>query len=291
MWFSHFSALRRRQSRRARRTPKTSYRLTIEPLEDRTVPSFLAPVSYPLGGGPPAVAVGDFTGTGVADLVVANGTSVSVFLGKGDGTFAPAQNYAVDGGAESVAVGDFNNDGKLDIITVDYSGFGNGSTVSVLLGNGNGTFQPALNYGVPAGIPQSANLLAVGDFNKDGKLDVAVAGNVYTGGGYYSTPYVNVLIGNGAGGFSADNSYALPSGAYGWEVADGVAVGDFTGNGNLDLAVGTDSGVDVLLGNGDGTFGARQTLPRAGPTRWPSATSMAMARPTSPPPPKTASTC
>ena len=272
-WFSFTNLLKRakRQAtgvrhttgRNKRRTPKTSYRLTIEPLEDRAMPSFLAPVSYP-GGGGAAVAVGDFTGTGVADLVVANGASVSVFLGKGDGTFAPAQNYAVDGGAESVAVGDFNNDGKLDIITVNYFGFVSASTVSVLLGNGNGTFQPAVNYGVPAGIPQSANLLAVGDFNKDGKLDVAVAGNVYTNGGYSSTPYVNVLIGNGAGGFSADNSYALPSGAYGWEVADGVAVGDFTGNGNLDLAVATDSGVDVLLGNGDGTFGAPTNFATSG---------------------------
>ena len=262
-WFSYLVTLGRSRSQHARPARKHTCRLLLESLEDRALPSFITPVVY-AGGGGAAVAVGDFTGTGVADLVVANGTSVSVFLGKGDGTFAPAQNYAVDGGAESVAVGDFNNDGKLDIITVNYFGFVSGSTVSVLLGNGNGTFQPALNYGVPAGIPQSANLLAVGDFNKDGKLDVAVAGNVYTNGGYSSTPYVNVLIGNGAGGFSADNSYALPSGAYGWEVADGVAVGDFTGNGNLDLAVATDSGVDVLLGNGDGTFGAPTNFATSG---------------------------
>ena len=257
MWFSCYSTLGHAGSRNTRSGRKSACRLVLEVLEDRALPSFLTPVVYPLSGGPPAVAVGDFTGTGVADLVVANGGLVSVFLGKGDGTFQPPQNYAVDGGPESVAVGDFNNDGKLDIITANYIGFGSGSTVSVLLGNGNGTFQPALNYGVPAGIPPSANLLAVGDFNKDGKLDVAVAGNVYTNGGYSSTPYVNVLIGNGAGGFSADTGYALPSGPwYGGESVRGVAVGDFTGNGNLDLAVGTDSGVDVLVGNGDGTFGA-----------------------------------
>jgi hypothetical protein len=232
-------------------------------LEDRSLPSFLAPVTYPVGGGYPAVAVGDFTGTGIPDLVLANSGEVSVFLGNGHGTFGPPQNYALDGAPESVAVGDFNNDGKLDIVTANYAPVG--GTVSVLLGNGDGTFQPALNYALPGPqtIPQSADALAVGDFNKDGKLDVAVVGNVYTSTGYYSgtiTPYVNVLIGNGAGGFSAETTYALTAGG----AAEGVAVGDFTGTGNLNLAVAKESGVDVLLGNGDGTFGAPTNFATSG---------------------------
>jgi hypothetical protein len=260
MWFSYLSTLRRAGSQSTRPVRKRSCRLLLEVLEDRALPSFLTPGIYPVGGGDPTVAVGDFTGTGIPDLVVANSGAVSVFLGKGDGTFRPAQNYAVGGAPVSVAVGDFNNDGKLDIVTANYDS-PSSSTVSVLLGNGDGTFQPALNSALPAGQQITsgyASQLAVGDFNKDGKLDVAVVGNVFTYTGYYSgtiSPYVNVLIGNGAGGFSADNSYALTGG-----FADGVAVGDFTGKGNLDLAVAKDSGVDVLLGNGDGTFAAPTTF-------------------------------
>jgi hypothetical protein len=264
--------------------------LFVEPLEDRTVPSLLAPVSYPVGSGAWAVAVGDFTGTGIPDLVVANDQSntVSVLLGKGDGTFQPTQNYAVGGTPVSVAVGDFNHDGKHDIVTANMSG-----SVSVLLGNGDGTFQPALNYCLPgqstgAETPVS---VAVGDFNKDGKLDVAVGAWTYTPGtpgtpgtpvyaGYYGggyspgtpgTPghyngYVNVLIGNGVGGFSTAHSYALPATS---TDPRSIAVGDFNGDGHLDLAVAdhSSSTVSVLLGNGNGTFGNPTTL-ATGPQPW-----------------------
>jgi hypothetical protein len=94
--------------------------------------------------------------------------------------------------------------------------------------------------------------LAVGDFNKDGKLDVVVTasdGVTVTG-----SAYVNVLIGTGAGSFSADNSYLLNGQFTIWS----VAVGDFNGDGSLDLALGENrsSFISVMLGNGDGTFGA-----------------------------------
>jgi hypothetical protein len=243
--------------------------LLVEELESRTLPSLLAPVSYPVGAYPEAVAVGDFTGSGIPDLVVANHQSgtVSVLLGKGDGTFGPAQNFAVGGTPVSVAVGDFNNDGKLDLVTAN----DNNGSVSVLLGNGDGTFQPALNYVLPAQPPgtQTPLSVAVGDFNKDGKLDLAVTAYTYRPGywepfGYYGQlyvpperdAYVNVLIGNGAGGFSADNSYALPDNSPLYAPSRAIAVGDFNGNGQLDLAVadGTGSTLSLLLGNGDGTF-------------------------------------
>jgi hypothetical protein len=230
-------------------------RLLLEALEDRTCPSFLAPVNCAVGPAPRAVAMGDFNG--FQDLVVCSSTTdtVSVLLGNGKGTFQAAQTYTVGGAPQAVAVGDLNGDGKPDIVTANSNG-----TVTVLLGNGNGTFQPALKYTLPAqatGTQQPLSV-AVGDFNKDGRLDVAVTGNTYTpgySGLYGSSPgtfngYVNVLIGNGAGGFSADNSFALPGGQ-----PFAVAVGDF-GNGNLDLAIAEWdlSAVTVLLGNGDGTF-------------------------------------
>ena len=139
-------------------------------------------MSYPVGNGAFPVAVGDFNKDGIPDLVVANDQSntVSVLLGKGDGTFQDAQNYAVGSTPVSVAVGDFNGDGKLDIVTANMTGGG----VSLLLGNGDGTFKPALNYDLPLQSTgsQTSVSVAVGDFNKDGKLDVAVGSFTYTPG-------------------------------------------------------------------------------------------------------------
>ena len=105
--------------------------------------SFQAGRDYAAGSHPSSVAVGDFNGDGISDLVVANGNSgnVSVLLGDGDGTFEPPVNYAAGTGPSSVAVGDFNGDRNADLAVANNDG-----TVSVLLGNGDGTFQTAVNY-------------------------------------------------------------------------------------------------------------------------------------------------
>jgi hypothetical protein len=134
--------------------------------------------------------------------------------------------------AQSIAVGDFNRDGKLDIAASDSNG------VYVFSGNGNGTFQPVVEYNAgstPLGI-------ATGDFNGDGKLDLAVTN--WDGGN------VSVLLGNGDGTFQAPVDSVSGS----WPTS--VAVADFNGDGRLDLAVTHFNGgdVSVLLGNGDGTF-------------------------------------
>ncbi len=233
---------------RGMRRPSRSlcYRPFLWILEGRTLPGFLAPVSYPIQGDPEALAVGDFNGDGVPDVAVLNldpGT-VSVLLGNGDGTFQPAVNYAVGtkAGSLSVAVGDFNGDGNLDLVVANGITFGQAPSVSVLLGNGDGTFQPAVTYDAGR-FPAS---VAVGDFNGDGILDLAVADS-QTG------PNVAVLLGNGDGTFQPPVFFDAGAGS----APRSVAVADFNGDGILDLVVANQIGVgsvSVLLGNGDGNF-------------------------------------
>ena len=131
--------------------------------------TFKTAVQYVAGLEPIAVAVADFNGDGKLDLAVANdeGNSVSILLGKGNGTFQAAVNYGT-GTPGSVAVGDFNGDGKLDLVVVGGVNSDNVSVVALLLGNGDGTFQAAVNYGTGADTS-----VAVGDFNGDGRLDLA----------------------------------------------------------------------------------------------------------------------
>src|SRR5207302_408575 len=132
--------------------------------------TFQTAVNYAAGLNSISIAVSDFNGDGKLDLVVANSgsTNISVLLGNGDGTFRPAVNYGAETAPYSVAVGDFNDDGKLDVAVANAGSgyYQTGGNVSVLLGNGDGTFQPAINYSAGVG-PYS---VAVGDFNGDGKL-------------------------------------------------------------------------------------------------------------------------
>jgi hypothetical protein len=227
--------------------------LTVEALEDRTVPSFLAPVSFNTGD-PYDVAVGDFNRDGVPDVVTATNSgnqssTVSVLLGNGDGSFQPARNTAGVSGGGQLLVGDLNGDGKADVV-LGYS---------ALLGNGDGTFQPAHTFTLPTG--QLFSFEAVGDFNNDGKLDLAVS--AYTrqdgsggrscrewcsggGGGGHTTikTYVNVLLGQGDGSFQLKST---TQGAGGGP----IALGDFNGDGKLDVLA---PGLSLLPGNGDGTL-------------------------------------
>jgi hypothetical protein len=223
----------------ARRSRARRSILALEALEDRTLLSFAAPAAFDLAGTPKAVAVGHFEGRSAPlDVVTANANgTLSVLLGNGDGTLQNPITLTVGGTPDGVAVGDFLGNGLDDIVAANGDG-----TVSVLLSNGNGTFAAPQTFTVGA----TPAAVAVSDFNGDGSLDIVTAN---TNGS------VSFLSGRGDGTFAAPVTS---------QIGDhflSVAVGDFNRDGTPDLAAGTTSGLDVLQGNGDGTFHLTATFP------------------------------
>jgi hypothetical protein len=238
--------------------------------------TFSQPQFFPADLWQGTVAIADFNGDGKPDLVVGNSGSndVSVLLGNGDGTFQNAVNYCSGASGRFMITADVNADGKPDVVAAT------ALAVAVLIGNGDGTLQAPINYGsnlggsvalgdfngdgIPDFVPGNdqtflgngdgtfhnlisgveGSLLIAGDFNNDGKLDVAVEQA-------YGDATIGVDFGNGDGTFRQGPSQQIGT-------PGNLVTGDFNRDGNRDLAVAaftnSSGSVNVLLGNGDGTF-------------------------------------
>jgi hypothetical protein len=212
--------------------------LLVSNLANATV-GFQMPVSHPVGTGPTAVAVADLNGDGTPDLAVANSGSgnVSILLGNGDGTFQAGVNF--DAGMpnpDALATGDFNQDGKLDLAVFEPG------VLSVLLGQGDGSFQATKTLALTS----TTARMAAADFNLDKKLDIAVSNFDPI------NESIDILLGKGDGTFqsakqtSVGSRDPLGNGSFG--------ASDINSDGKPDLVVSGYHSINILLGNGDGTF-------------------------------------
>ena len=209
-----------------------------------------AAVDYQACTGAHEPAVGDFTGDGIADVIVAcwGGSVVSFLRGIGNGTFATRVNFTVGAAPHSVVAGDFNGDGRLDAAVANHDS----ASISVLIGLGNGNFNPHVPYAVGSGPHQ----IRTGDLDGDGRLDLAVAND--------ASNSLSVLRGLPNGTFAAAVPY--PTGS----VPKGVAIGDINGDGRADLLSANTAGnypvccnpggdtISLLVNAGNGTFAAAQ---------------------------------
>ena len=203
-------------------------------------------------GGFPQIVAGDFNGDGNLDLAAANfgghgPAEIYVFLGKGNGSFHQFAKYSLPNTPYSIVVADFNNDGHLDLAIDDEF------NISVLLGNGDGTFQAPVIITPVSAVCAFGPALLVNDFNGDGNSDLAFCDK---------NNNIGVLLGNGDGTFSPPTMYAT------WKTGSTIdfAAGDFNSDGKTDIIAsytGTNA-FAILLGNGDGTLQKKRIVNLSG---------------------------
>ena len=186
---------------------------------------------------PSDIISADFNGDGHTDLATGNESgNISVMTGNGDGTFSAETDYPAQYG-NIITCADFNNDGHIDLATTGDTG------ISVILNNGDGTFASEVTCSTGG---SCSNSIATGDFDNNGFVDIAT-----TNGG--SDDY-SILLNAGDGSFEAASNYATSSSP------SCIATGNFNEDGDIDLAIGRDSGMlSILTGDGDGTFTSTET--------------------------------
>ena len=185
----------------------------------------------------------DFNGDGNFDVAGLTQDNFSLFLGNGQGGLTQSTVITSRGYKNRLAVGDFNGDNITDLV-ITKSQFGDPFQVAVFFGSQSGT----LSVNTTLSLPNSPDGVVVGDFNSDGKTDIALATNYPYANSTPQTHYLQPWFGDGAGNFNAGAKVNLPF------LIEGLASGDFDGDGKLDLATGTGSLVITVSGVGDGTF-------------------------------------
>jgi hypothetical protein len=221
--------------------------------------TFRPKTDFPIGFQTQAVAAGDFNGDGRMDLVVTLNDpqfSLALLTGTGTGSFNAPTFFPNTSGFDSPAIAatDLNGDGKLDLVVMHNIACFTAPcraarSITVLLGNGDGTFQTPSEIDVGTG-PSS---MAVVDLNRDGIKDVAIGGG--------NTEF-SVLIGVGNGTFVRQPVVTLVPGGDLFSACNDIGVGDLNRDGILDLVVplGNGEGNAILIGNGNGTFQVRSRI-------------------------------
>jgi hypothetical protein len=248
--------------------------------------TFASGVTYAVEGNARALALGDFDGNGIVDIAAASRAgALSVLLGKGNGTFGSKIATSTGDSPKSIAVADFNHDGRLDVVTVG------DLELAVMLGDGAGSFVKGQAYRSHL----THNSVMIDDFDADGQADLALGGTCSPS--FYKDTRIEILLGRGDGTFLGSVKYEMGPNCFeqiavGDVNGDGavdvtsspvssllskgdgsflpsqissktsrgnlLGLGDWNGDGKLDLAAGSDHWVSVFLGNGDGSFGSNE---------------------------------